>query len=828
MFKNYLITALRNFSRHKLYSFINIAGLTVGICCVIFIILFVRDQLSYDRWIPDTDHLYRVEQTHHIPGQPPAQFSKIPYPAVQAMLEQIPEVRARTRLLQNQVTVLVGNRQFPETVDSVDPNFFQVIKLPLAAGNPASVFAEPNSIVLSETRAHKYFGNESPLGKTILISASYCDDHGSNCQPLQYPLVVTGILRDLPHNTQMAADLVMPNTSKADPTPLNKKTNWMSSTGWGYVVLQPGADPSQVGAKLMSIIDQSIDVRKVLKLDIKGSKLMSPRLTFFRDDHLSSDQYGSMTTAGSWTTVYGFAAIGVLILLVACFNFTNLATARAIVRAREISLRKVLGASRGQLIIQFLSESVLTSLVSLALALALSEALMPLFDRLVSAPIELDYIRDWPVMLSLLGIGTLIGLLSGVYPALILSGVRPGLILRTNRLPGSGSSVLRTSLIVLQFAVSIGLGIVVLVVFNQISYARHIDLGVQKDGVLVINGGQLSPTAQANFAKALRANPDVTDVAVSNISSIPFAGTSAEATVSALGNPSTFTFLWNSISPSYTQVYGIRLLAGRFLSEQRAVDTAATVQVSSDGFTSSTPSNILVNEAGARMLGYSVGSAVGKTVKIDQAPATIVGVIANTKMEGANGPVRPTVYWDVPFRAGEISVRVRGEHLSHTLTFIDQTWHAFASSSVINRHFLNDDFENQFLADERQGNIFGLFVGIAIFIACLGLFGLATFSTEWRTKEIGIRKVFGGRTKDIIFLLLWHFSIPVLIANVIAWPVAYYYLNRWLEGFADRVNLNPLYFISAGIVALIVAWATVIAQVTHVARANPIHALRHE
>jgi putative ABC transport system permease protein len=826
MFHNYLITALRNLTRHKLYSFINIAGLTVGLTCAIFIILFVRDQLSYDRWIPGTENLYRVERTIVMPGVGRFPGSGITYPLPEAMLEQIPEVRARTRLIDNQVTILVGSRQFHETIDSVDPNFFQMVQLPLVAGGPASVFAEPNSVVLSEARARKYFGGAPAMGKTIIISASYCDKQNMNCQVQQHALTLTGILRDLPHNTQLAVDLVMPNTSVADPTDWNTKTNWGNTSGWGYVLLAPGADPNQVMAKIRAIIDHSFDTRTI-GLAIKASEWMVPRLTPFRDDHLSTDQYGGMTPAGSWTTVYGFAAIGVLILLVACFNFTNLATARAMMRAREISLRKVVGAARGQLIIQFLGESVLIAMIALVLALALSEILSPLFDRFVNAPIAFDYFRDWPILLLLVGVGIAVGLVSGAYPALVLSGIRPGLVLRTNSARQSGSGLLRTSLVVLQFAVSIGLGIAVLVVFAQISFARHVDLGFHKDGVVVIDGSNLSVGQRESLTKALRAGPGITGAVTSERNAVPFSGSVNNQDVTVPGNPSTLTFWAHSVGPDYPQVFGVRLLAGRLLSEQQGADTVKNIQMEPTGFSAS-PYNILVNETGARLLGYSATSAVGKTIKVHRTQATIVGVIADIKMEGANQPTEPRFYRYVPSFGSQIAVRVRGEHLADTLAFIDRTWHAFAPSTALERRFLNDDFEQQFLAEDRQGDIFGLFVGIAIFIAALGLFGLAAFSTERRTKEIGLRKTFGAKTKDIFLMLLWQFSIPVLIANVIAWPVAYYYLHGWLEGYAYRIPLSPLYFVGAGAVALVIAWATVIVHAAHVARANPVHALRYE
>ncbi|MBN9544762.1 MAG: ABC transporter permease [Alphaproteobacteria bacterium] len=826
MFRNYLITALRNFTRHKLYSFINIAGLTVGLTCAIFIILFVRDQLSYDRWIPGTENLYRVGHSTHVPGQPLMWTSKIPFPVTQAMLEQIPEVRARTRLIRSQVTVSVENRQFPEIVNSVDPNFFQVIQLPLIAGDPTSVFAHPDSVVLSEARARKYFGHGSALGKTITISANYCDSQGK-CQSQQHALVVSGILYDLPHNTQMAADLVMPNTSQADPTDWNTKTNWLNTSGWGYVLLAPGANPNQVIAKLRAIIDRSVDPRTRMKLNMKGSEMEPPYLTPFRDDHLSTDRYGSMTPAGSWTIIYGFAAIGILILLVACFNFTNLATARATLRVREISLRKVMGAARKQLIIQFLGESLLTALIALLLALSLTETLLPAFNRFLNIPITFQYVRNWYVLGLIVTMAIAAGFLSGIYPALILSGFRPANALRANTSKSLNSGILRTTLVVLQFAVSIGLGIAALVVFAQISFARHVDLGVRKDGVLVIDANNISASGRDSFAKALRSNPDITNVSVTDSFAIPFSDNNNNTDVNVPGNPSSLTFWVISADPGYAEVYGARLLQGRLLSEQHSADKVTDIHMSGFNF-SSPPYNIMVNETGARMLGYSNASAIGKTITVNGTPATIVGVTGDIKMLGASRPIRPTLYRNIPAFTGQVSVYLRSQHLSNTLGFIDRTWHAFAPSAVISRHFLSDDFEDQFQAVEKQGTMFALFVGIAIFIACLGLFGLASFAAERRTREIGFRKVFGARSRDIVWLLLWQFSIPVLIANLIAWPLAYYYLRSWLDGYAYRIGLSPAYFLASGTAALVIAWATVFAHASRVARANPIHALRYE
>jgi putative ABC transport system permease protein len=826
MFKNYLITALRNVTRHKLYSFINIAGLTVGLTCAIFIILFVRDELSYDTWITGTKNLYRVEPTYINPGQPPQPASGT-FPAPDAMAAQLPEIKAAVHLEPWQMTVATKNRQFLDQVNVVSTNFFQIIELPLIAGDRSSLFSQPESAVISESAARKYFGSEPAIGKMLHMVGGCEWEAPGACQLREASVVVTGIMRDLPHNTQLSGDVFIPTTSSAFPMGRHAQANWGDSHGFGYVLLQPGATSKKVEAKLPALIDRNFNPGKTMGLSMRGSENLRLRLTPFRDDHLSMDQYDSMTPAGSWATVYGFMAIGVLILLIACFNFTNLATARAMVRAREISLRKTMGARRGQVMVQFLGESALSALTSLMLALALVEMLLPLYDRLLGKPIELHYLNDWPLFLALLGMAIMAGILGGFYPALVLSGFRPASTLRTNGNGQSGSGLVRSLLVVLQFAVSIGLGIAALVVFSQISFARTIDLGLDRDGIVVVGTSGLADIARQSLVHALNNESALRGAALSG--GAPFEGWTFNRTIEVPGIPGTSSMRTVPVGPNFFSLYNIRLLSGRPLSDSRAHDIWRG---------DSADANVLINEAAAMRFGYSPQGALGKTFieeeedfktgKTQRVRLVIVGVVSNFVYEGDRKAIIPTFYAYYPGNFGTISVRIPPAGVRQALSTIDRIWHHFVPSIAIDRHFLDEDFEKQFLADERQGTIFSLFVGVAICIAAMGLFGLAAFSTARRTKEIGVRKTFGARTKDIILLLLWQFSIPVLIANLIAWPVSYYYLRHWLDGYAYRISLNPFYFISAGLAALIIAWVTVIVHAAHVARANPIHALRYE
>jgi putative ABC transport system permease protein len=833
MFRNYLTIALRNIARHKLYSFINIAGLAVGLACVILIILFVRDELSYDSWLAGSQNLYRMELTILAPGRAPMAMAVVPYPMPAALKDEVPGVTDMTRLQQEGMTLTVGDRQFIEQVDVVDPQFFDVIKLPLVAGTPASAFRQPESVVLSQSLARKYFGDADPIGKTITTGRGGCADSDPVCKSQIVSLKVTGVVRDIPHNSQLSGDVFVPTTSAADRYSRDDKQNWLSNNGYGYLVLAPGTDPAQVVAKAAAIFDKTVTGQlHMFGLSLKGSQVYKMHLTSFRQVHLGSGQWTfNLTPAGSWAMVYGVAAIGTLILMVACFNFMNLSTARAMLRAREIALRKTLGARRVQLVVQFLGEAVLMALLALLLALALVEILLPVFDGFLERPIALHYLGDWPMLLFVLAIAVAAGLVGGLYPALVLSGFRPAAVIRANSPGHAGSGVLRNILVVLQFSVSIGLGIAALVVFSQINHARNIELGFNRDNILVVRGGgHVTADGSGGFVQTLRAYPGILGVAMSD--RMPFENGQSNTTVRVPGQSANILINTIEISPNFPTILGMRLVAGRLLSKARADDAIDSRSAFAGGHFNPTPQNegknILINESAAARLGFTPQQAVGKTILMFQNHVHIVGVLADTKFHGARELANPAIYDYDPKAVLDLVLRLRPGTIPETLAFIDKSWRAVSPAAAIQRHFLDESFEQLYQADQRQGTMFGAFVTIAILIACMGLFGLAAFTAGRRTREIGVRKVFGACGRDIILLLLWQFSIPVLIANLIAWPVAWYYLRHWLEGFAYRISLNPLYFSGVGLAALLIAWATIFIHALRVARANPIHALRHE
>jgi len=826
MIRNFIAIALRNIIRHKLHSFINIAGLAVGLACAILIALFVRDELSYDKWIPGSENLWRVEVTYHVPGRSdPIHTAQASMPLTMAMRDQIPEVRSATRLMREFMTLTSGNRQFLETVGVVDANFLKVIPLSLVEGDPRTVLAGSENIVVSESAARRYFGSTDPIGKTLTADRGDCGDD-TICTNKKVLLKVAGVMRDLPHNTQLDFNFLMPNSSLADQISQHQKKDWLNAANtFGYVTLAPGADRTRVLAKLRPILDRNIDLSAFTNVKIPGSRIVEPKLTRFRDAHLTTDQYFGMRPPGSRTTVYGMCAIGILILLVACFNFMNLTTARASTRAREISLRKCLGASRAQLIMQFLGEAMLMAFVALLVALALTEVLLPAYSKFVGRPLKFDYLADWQLTLAILGLGMLTGLLSGLYPALVLSSFRPADTLRGGSSGHAGSGRLRMALVVFQFAVSIGLGIGAAVVFQQVEFARSIDLGFRRDNIVFTStGGHLGEDGIKSFIQALERGPGVLKVA--RTSFMPFYGNNSVLPVQRPGDAQFLSPNHISVTQDYFDLFNIRLKAGRVLEDNREEDN---FYQGAHGFDSKNEGhNVIVNASLARALGYSPSDIVGKNFIFAKSHMRVVGVVADTLTEGTRSPALQTVYVHTASNLQNIVIRVAPDRLQEAMAFIGRTQHAFVPEMAFDGTLLRDSYERLYKDDERQGQIFAIFVSIAIFIACLGLFGLAAFTAGRRTKEIGIRKVFGAGVRDLTVLLLWQFSIPVLIANLIAWPIAWYYLHTWLKGFAYRVPLSPLYFLGAGATALLIAWITVFTHARRVANANPVHALRYE
>jgi len=824
MFRNYLTVALRNIAKHRLYSFINIAGLAVGLASAILILLFVRDEISHDKWIEGFDDIYRVNVTFYPPGRDPIAIAPAMFPLADAMKADIPEVQAAVRLGQQSSAVRFGDRQFFEDVMATDADFFEVVRLPLLKGDPASVLSRPDTAVISESLARKYFGDMNPIGKILMLDEDK-------------PVQVSGIMKDLPHNTSFKAEFLIPIRSKADRHEFEyQRPRWTSANWHTFARLAPGTDPARVEAAILEVFNKNIDPMKELGIPVKAEALVKAQLTPLANVHLEPRYSGTMKPPGDWTTIYGFSAVAALVLLIACINFMNLATARATQRAREVSMRKVVGAKRSQLVVQLLGESVLLSLFALALALAIVEMLQPFYGQFLDRPIELDYLRDWDATLGVVAMAVLTGLFGGLYPAVVLSGFRPASVLKANRSGQSGSGTLRAGLVIVQFAISIALGITTAVVYAQVLYARNFDTGLNRENVVILTGigrDQVAPVYET-LRNELLANPDILGVAGSN--NEPYSQNENNTLLYAPANPTEAVVIRSqNVEPEFLELYGLRVIAGRALSRDRGEDLHDEPFDEDPNFVPAEGRSILITRSAVRRLGFgSPEEAVGKTVREPYnqenniTTRKIVGVVSDVNFDTLRMPSQPTIFYHNPHGMNHFSIRVAAGKTKEAVAFIDETWKRLVPSLPVRRNFLEDTFNELYVQDEKRGQMFAFFAGVAIFIACLGLYGLASFTAERRTKEIGIRKVFGARVRDIVRLLVWQFSQPVLIANLIAWPIAWYYLRDWLNGFAYRIELSPLYFIAAGVAALLIAWVTVTAHATRVARSKPVNALRYE
>jgi len=822
MFRNYFVTAVRNALRYKLYSFINITGLAVGLAAVMLIGLYVRQELTFDAWLPNSERLYRIGILTKIPGQPQRDSGAASAPIGPTLIAEVPGVQEQTRIHSRSAAITVADKRYEAWIDTVDANFFTMIRLPFVAGDPAAALRQPNDVVLTQAAALRYFGTGNALGRTLLFD-------GTSVR------TVTGILRDLPYNTQFQGDVFVlyppppaaGSGSKDGTRPPTPDEQWTTMDVSSYIRLAPGAKPRAIEAEIPRLIQRHLSpafISKVVAVMHGAAKdVLSAKLIPLRDVHLTPYVQGSgMKPTNSRVLVYGFAGIALLLLMIAGFNFTNLATARATLRAREVALRKVVGASRRQLIGQFLSEAVLTALSALVLAFAGAEMLLPAYGDFLGHTVSFDCVSDWPFAVAMIGVAVATGLIGGFYPALVLSGFRPAEALHSAVAAPRGTGLLRTVLVVCQFAVSIGLGIVAVVIFAQITYANRLDLGFDRDNVVVlhIDGAGLSPASEDSMAKELASLPGVSSVALSD--KVPGSGNSPMNFARIPGTDVNVAVMQYAISPEFAAVYGVRLEAGRFLSRERGADLH-------HGGGPEDNRNVLIDESAARAFGYTPESAVGKAVELIGGRMTVVGVVHDVLFAGAQAvQVAPTVYYDNPQLYRDISLRLKAGQIPATLSGIDGVWRRFVPDRPAVRWFVDDSLNTLYADAERQGMLMSIFVALALLIACLGLFGLAAFIIDRRTKEIGIRKVMGAGTRDIVRLLLWQFSLPVIVANLIAWPVAWTYLRHWLDGYAYRIELSPLYFVAAGAVALVIAWLTVIGHALRVARANPVHALRYE
>ncbi|MGN6194199.1 MAG: ABC transporter permease [Ginsengibacter sp.] len=810
MFKNYFKLAWRNLTKYKFISFINLFGLTVGLTCCLLILTYILNELSYDRYNKDADQVYRVTRTFYDGnGKEMLNLSTVAPPFGYYLPTDFPEIEKMTRLLNNGTTPLRYKDKLinEPNVYFADGNLFDVFTVDVLKGNPKTALNDPFSIMLTEETAKKYFGNEDPINKVLRANN-------------QFDVKVTGVYKAFPPNSHIHPNVLVSFNTLKDSAVYgeeNLRTNWGNNSFFTYIKLPKNYNIERMKARFPAFLDNHMAGQYGPNQPSKFTKLGLQKLT---DIHLYSHTDYEAEPNGDIKRIYIFSAIALFILLIACINYMNLSTARSALRAREIGIRKVIGARKRELVIQFLSESILTAWFAILIALALLYFALPGLNKVSGQHLTIDILLKWEILLPLFLSPFLIGFISGIYPALFMSSFQPVKTLKGLFKVGSGSINFRKVLVVTQFAISIILIVTTIIVFQQLRYMQNASLGYNKDHIVTMAYySQLNDQYDA-FRNTLLQNPNVKDVALS--SRIPTGrlldGMGAQVPGSDSMVPVKADIRYVAVDYDFIPTYGISLAAGRNFSREYGTDT----------------SNFIINESAVKAVGWkNAEQAVGKDFKYGQFTGHIVGVVKDFHFESLHQAITPLVFVLPPPGKNQtfynyISMKLSGNNINSTLNTIKNTWQKFVPDLPYQYTFFDENFSKLYESEQRQEAIFTTFACIAIFIACLGLLGLSAFAISQRVKEIGVRKVLGANTTTIVSLLSKDFLKLVLIAAVIAFPVAWYVMHSWLQDFAYRISIQWWVFIIAAVAAALIALITVGMQAIKAAMANPVKSLRSE
>jgi putative ABC transport system permease protein len=804
MFRNYLKTAYRNLLRYKGFAAINILSLTIGIIGCLVIGLFVWDEKQFDKNIPGAENIYRIYDerkdnnatTYHAPVAPVyATFMQQQYPEV--------DITARMMMLGNDRFLMEvdGRKAYEEKGKFVDPSFFQVFSLKLSKGDAATALTTPKSIVLNEDLANRYFGKADPVGKTIYIDKDTFE--------------VKGVMAGLPSHFHLDFNYLMP-ISAAGVAP-ERMQRWTWHQFFTYIKLKPGTNVEQLQNKFQAQVKKQVEI-------IERNSTFLPFFQPLKDVHLkSADFIYDNAIRGNGSYVKGLTIIALFVLVIACFNFINLATARSFRRAKEIGVRKVVGADRRQLIFQFIIETVLLSVLSMVLAIIATLFIVPALNEFTGKSISFNPVANPVVALLMLAAGSAIGALAGVYPALVLSGFQPIKVLKNMKVAGGSSSWLRPALVVVQFSLSVLLIVSTIIVYRQIKYLNNKDLGFNKEQVLYFQvKGDVGEKVEA-FKSELKKSPGI--VSVTSGYGLPgdaFAGDGVSiATKDGMKEQSANVFLADH---EYVKTLGLKLIAGRDFSKEMATDEREA---------------FIINETAVKEWGYGTPEkAIGQPIHWNEwspvdslnpvKEGKVIGVVQDFHYKSLHEKVTASVIQMYPRVTATVAAKMKTADMKNTIAYITKTWNAFAPGYPLDYKFIDDSYGKMYKAEESLGSLIWIFTIMAIFIGCMGLFGLAAFSAEQRIKEIGIRKVLGASVFNITALLSKNFVKLVLISSLIAFPIAWWAMNKWLEDYEYRITISWWVFVVAGVAALFIALLTVGFQAIKAAIANPVKSLRTE
>ena len=810
MIKNYIKIAFRNLRKYKFISFINVFGLAIGLTCCLLITTYVINELSYDRYNKNAENIYRVTRSFNSSeGIVSLRLSTVSPPFGYYFPTDFPEIKKMTRLLNiGMLPFKYEDKIIAETnVYVADSNLFKVFTLKVLEGNPATALADPYSVMLTKEVAEKYFGNEDPMNKMIRVNN-------------QFDVKVTGIFAGFPQNSFMHPDVLVSFSTLNDSTIYgaeNLRTNWGNNSFFTFIELPEHYDPQRMIARFPDFLDKRMAGQYGANQPSKFTKLGLQKLT---DIHLYSHTDYEAEANGDIKRVYVFSAIALFILLIACINYMNLSTARSALRAKEIGIRKVVGARKKELIFQFLSESVIITWIAIALAFLFWYFTLPWLNSVTGQQLSINILLKWQVLVPLIITPFVVGLLSGMYPAIFMSSFQPVKTLKGVFKSAGGNISFRKVLVVAQFTISIVLIITTIIVFQQLRFMQHASLGYNKEHIITLPYYNSLNSSYDAFRNDLLQNHNIKEVCRS--SRIPTGrlldASGASTMVGDSMQPVTADIKFLSADYDFIPAYGINMVAGRNFSRSFSMDT----------------SNFILNESAVKAIGWKKPQdAIGKNFAYGGAKGKVVGVMADFHFESLQHEIVPMILLNRPATQNtsafnNLSVKLAGNDPKEALASVEKVWKKYLPEFPYQFTFLNDNYNKLYQSEQRQEVLFTTFSFIAIMIACLGLFGLSAFEITQRVKEIGIRKILGAKVSSIVALLSKDFLKLVLIATIIAFPIAWYAISQWLQGFAYRVTIQWWVFLTAAVLAAVVALATISFQAIKAAMANPVDSLRSE
>lgn len=810
MFISYWKSAFRNLQANRLYSLISVAGLALGLSAFLIVSLFVREETRYDDYHSKADRLYRVTRDILTSGGVLDRRLSTNSPQVaRLLLEDFPEVEQAGRLLPKSGRIAAVDEVYTEdAIVFADAPIMGMFDFQWLQGDESTALARPDSLVLTRTVAEKYFGAGQALGQTVTLEERVL-------------LTVTGVIEDLPNYTHLVADMFVSMNVVPALYEENALDNWSNGNFLTYILLELDARIESVSSGFDAFLAAHLGD------DAARAKMHAMNV---RDIHLGWTGGGLKRTSSVAANFYYFL-VGLSILLIACCNYTNLSLASSLRRIREVGMRKTMGASRGQLVLQHVGEALLVVSIATMLALVLVELLLPIFNAFIRESLAFSLLAEPELLLAVIVIVVLVSLLSSLYPAFYLSRMQPKQVL-TQRATAAGSSLFSNSLVVLQFALAILFVVTAIAMSAQMHLLRDRDSGFGTEGLVRISNNFAGNLGERwpDFKRTLLTHPGIT--AVSGGSGAAFGYLDAGSRVRVGGEDLGSLFPHLVVDEDFFRTYGIDLISGRLFADdgRDRLSGSGSNPASGNG-------NYVLSESAARRFGWTAEDAIGQQLESGLndvfVPGSVVGVVADADFDSARSGQRPLVFRHVDAtRFGSdirhIVVRLTEDSRADTLAFIDATWNGFVPGTPVQRRFVEEDFENLYLIEIKLGQLFTFVFALTVAIACMGLFGLAAFNTESRTKEIGVRKVMGGTVWSIVVLLSARFSRLVLMANLLAWPLAWYAMHLWLQQYAERISLSPFIFIGAGAIALCMAWVTVGGTAAKAASRKPVLALRYE